>query len=73
MSADRQLALPTSVMTLEQLVADHCDPFDEVIRRLEIEAMEDAQLDDEAQVVSEFWPLANAASGPEPDDGWEWL
>jgi hypothetical protein len=65
-----QLALPTAAMSLQEVVADHCDPFDEVIRRLEDQALEEAQLDDDSQPITEFYPLVGDRVEA---DGWEWL
>lgn len=36
-------------------------------------ALEEPQLDDESQPVTEFYPLVNEAFGADSADGWEWL
>lgn len=71
MSPD-QLALPTSAMSLEEAVADQCDAFDEAVRRLEEEALLEAELDDEANVDPEFFPLVRADDSGS-DSEWEAL
>ena len=57
-----QMALPTQYMSLDEVLADHVLPFDEVVRDLEIEeARVDVELDDEAAGPVEFLRIVRPA------------
>jgi hypothetical protein len=43
------------------------------VQSIEDALLEEAQLDDEPQPETEFYPLADEAFGPDSADGWVWL
>ena len=54
-----QLALQTESMTLDEVVADHAAPFDEVVWALEREALEESERDQDARRDPEFGAIAH--------------